>query len=80
MLLSPSRLTGIKTMTICKCGKEIQTERAELGFKVCTGCSTEQKLVGFMDYSHKTAAPIILIDPKNKEDLRKAKRVNERSR
>ena len=46
----------------------------------CVNCSREQKKVGFMDWYHKTAPELVMISPDNKENLRRAQRVNARSR
>jgi hypothetical protein len=46
----------------------------------CVNCSRETKKVGFMDWYHKTAPELVLISPDNKENLRRAQRVNARSR
>jgi hypothetical protein len=46
----------------------------------CVNCSRETKKVGFMDWYHKTAPELVMISPDNKENLRRAQRVNARSR
>jgi hypothetical protein len=46
----------------------------------CVRCSKEKAYIGFMDWHHKTAPEIVLIDPSNKEALRRAHAINERRR
>lgn len=47
---------------------------------VCKDCSTEQRAVGFMNYSHKTAPDIVLCPANAKEALRILHRANRRAR
>ena len=47
---------------------------------VCKECSAEQKTVGFMNYSHKTAPEIVLCPANAKETLRILHRANQRAR
>lgn len=61
------------------CGKVIPNERAEL-FKTCKDCTPQGKMIGFMDYGHKTAPSIVIVSPNDKDSLRKAKRAFWRSR
>lgn len=67
---------------ICKCGKEIPAERLEIlpDTTTCVECSTVPRKVGIMVYPHKTGGYCEVIDPRNKEDLRRAKRFNRRAR
>lgn len=64
----------------CLCGTKIDPERIEVGFDRCIACSDTQRVVGFMDYAHKTAGECVMVQPKNSEALRRAKRANERGR
>lgn len=53
----------------------------ETGRKViCKECSVEQKAVGFMNYSHKTAPDLVLCPANAKETLRILDRANRRAR
>lgn len=47
---------------------------------VCKDCSTEQRAVGFLSYSHKTAPELVMIPANNKENIRRCERVNRRAR
>lgn len=64
------------------CGSEIDPIRLEIlpNTKTCTGCSTEQKRVGFLVFSHKTAPDIVMVDGGDKEAVRIARRGYERAR
>jgi hypothetical protein len=46
----------------------------------CVSCSNEQRAVGFMNYSHKTAPDIVLCPANAKETLRILHRANRRAR
>lgn len=64
------------------CGKPIAEERLEAlpGTTTCVNCSTEERVVGYLSYAHKTAPALIVVNPKDKEALRLAQRANRRSR
>jgi len=64
------------------CGKPIPQIRLEAlpRATTCVACSREEKRVGFMDWYHKTAPELVVVAPENKESLRRAIRVNCRSR
>jgi len=47
---------------------------------VCIDCSTEQRAVGFLSYSHKTAPELVMVPANNKESIRRCDRVNRRAR
>jgi hypothetical protein len=47
---------------------------------ICTECSTENKAVGFMNYSHKTAPDLVVCPANAKESLRILHRANRRAR
>jgi hypothetical protein len=47
---------------------------------ICRECSTENKAVGFMNYSHKTAPDLVVCPANAKESLRILHRANRRAR
>lgn len=47
---------------------------------ICKECSVENRAVGFLSYSHKTAPELVLIPANNKEKIRRCERVNRRAR
>lgn len=47
---------------------------------ICKDCSVENRAVGFLSYSHKTAPELVMIPANNKEEIRRCKRVNRRAR
>ena len=70
----------------CKyCDSQIDYERYSFLLEtnrtmVCKSCSVENRAVGFLSYSHKTAPELIMIPANNKENIRRCKRVNRRAR
>ena len=66
------------------CGAPIPAERLEAlpHTTTCTGCSTEQRKLGFaVSYFAKgTASELAMVDPTNAEQLRRAIRANKRGR
>lgn len=53
----------------------------ETGRKIiCKECSVENRAVGFLSYSHKTAPELVMIPANNKENIRRCERVNRRAR
>lgn len=53
----------------------------ETGRKIiCKECSVEDRAVGFLSYSHKTAPELVMIPANNKENIRRCERVNRRAR
>jgi hypothetical protein len=53
----------------------------ETGRKIiCKDCSVENRAVGFLSYSHKTAPELVMIPANNKESIRRCDRVNRRAR
>jgi hypothetical protein len=64
--------------TICKA--EMPLERLECGFKTCINCSNTKKVVGFMNYSHKTAAEVVIIPSTDTESVRRASNAFNRKR
>lgn len=47
---------------------------------VCVGCSSEDRAVGFMSFSHKTAPELVLCPSGRKEAIRLMSRANRRAR
>lgn len=47
---------------------------------VCIECSSENRAVGFMNYSHKTAPDLVVCPANAKETLRILNRANRRAR
>ena len=47
---------------------------------VCKNCSTEQRAVGFLSYSHKTAPELVMVAANNTESIRRCNRANRRAR
>jgi hypothetical protein len=72
-------------MNCVSCFGDIDTERYEFLVEynrpmICKGCSTEQRAVGFLSYSHKTAPELVMVPANNKESIRRCDRANRRSR
>ena len=70
-------------MTLCEvCHEPIPFERLSAlpGTTTCVRHSGAIKRIGLMDYGHKTAPSLVVLDPTNKEALRLARRVFNRSR
>jgi|688.fasta_scaffold44541_3 hypothetical protein len=65
-----------------KCSQPIPVERLAIlpNTEECVKCSSVQRVVGFMDFGHKTGGECVAVDPSNKENLRRAIRLNERAR
>ena len=47
---------------------------------ICKECSVEQKAVGFLDWSHKTAPSLVMVPANATQTIRKLDRDNRRSR
>lgn len=72
-------------MNCVSCFGTIDTDRYEflVEFRrpmICKSCSTEQRAVGFMDFSHKTAPQLVLCPSNAKETRRILERANRRAR
>lgn len=72
-------------MNCIYCKNSVGTDRydflIETGRKIiCKECSLEQKAIGFMNYSHKTAPDLVLCPANAKETLRILDRANRRAR
>jgi hypothetical protein len=46
----------------CKCNSDIHPKRIELGYKTCTGCSTEERKAVIQINNHKTGNEIQIVD------------------
>jgi hypothetical protein len=64
------------------CGCEIPMARLEaLPYATkCVKCSDAKPLVGFMDWNHKTAPELVMVDSGDKENMRRAQRISNRAR
>ena len=67
------------------CKNHIEFDRyeflVETGRKlICKECSVEQKAVGFLDWSHKTAPSLVMVPANATQTIRKLDRANRRSR
>ena len=67
------------------CKNHIEFDRYEFlietGRKlICKECSVEQKAVGFLDWSHKTAPSLVMVPANATQTIRKLDRANRRSR
>jgi len=48
--------------------------------QVCRHCSTERRMVGYMDYGHKTAPQLVMCSANATETIRILERANRRAR
>ena len=64
------------------CETEIPKGRLEClpNTTTCVKCSRVRRPVGFMDWYHKTAPELVMVAADDTEGLRRAQRVNARSR
>lgn len=67
------------------CYYKIDHERAEFikeysRPQLCRHCSTEKRVVGFMDYGHKTAPQLVMCPANATETIRILDRANRRAR
>lgn len=69
-------------MNCTGCGQPIDQERLEVlpHTTTCVGCSKEPKVIGFMEYAHKTAGYVVFVREDDTESLRRAKRAYRRAR
>jgi hypothetical protein len=65
-----------------KCGETIPMNRllAIPNTATCVKCSNVKEYVGFMDWEHKTAPEIVFVGGDDRENLRRARAINERKR
>ena len=68
--------------TCVKCSSVIPQGRVDAlpNTTTCVRCSDVRAFVGFMDWGHKTAPEIVMIPAEDREGLRRAQRINCRSR
>ena len=65
----------------CKlCSIPIPTDRTDMGYTICTNCSTEEKKVGHIIYPHKTGAYIQVVDRETHNNLNRLDRRGARGR
>lgn len=64
------------------CGQEIPVERLEVipGCTTCVEHSREVQKVALLEYGHKTAGSVVVIDGNDTESVRRAFRAYRRSR
>jgi uncharacterized protein YaiE (UPF0345 family) len=72
-------------MNCIYCTTEIPEGRAEFLIETnrratCLKCSVEQKAVGFLDWSHKTAPSLVMVPANAKQTIRILDRANRRAR
>jgi len=70
-------------MAKCKnCQKNIPKARLEIlpDTETCVGCSEAKPMMGFMDWAHKTAPELVMVNTGDKENVRRAQRINKRAR
>jgi hypothetical protein len=67
-------------MNCSMCGERIHPDRLEIlpDTHTCTDCSDEERMVGFMIYSHKTAGEVIMTS--GAENVRRLQREYHRAR
>ncbi len=61
-------------MKCSMCSVDIPQGRIDMGYTICTNCSTEEKKVGHIIYPHKTGAYIQVVDKKTHENLNRLDR------
>ena len=61
-------------MKCSMCSTTIPTERINLGYTICTECSTEEKKLGHIIYPHKTGAYIQVVDKATHDNLNRLDR------
>jgi len=74
-----------KTMNCIYCKTDVGIDRyeflTETGRKIiCKECSVEDRAVGFMNFSHKTAPDLVICPANARETLRILHRANRRAR
>jgi len=71
---------------MCACGNEIPQGRIDVfgdsdpRSSYCVECSTEEKILGVMGFDHKTAPSLVIVDPRNKEAVRRVTQQIRRTR
>lgn len=74
-----------KTMNCIYCKTDVGIDRyeflTETGRRIlCKECSVEDRAVGFLDWSHKTAPSLVMVPANAKETRRILERANRRAR
>jgi len=64
------------------CGVIIPPARLEVlpHTTTCVGCSRATTFVGFMDWAHKTAPELVMVNSADTENVRRARRISARAR
>ena len=61
-------------MNCSMCSTTMPNERIDLGYTICTECSTEEKKLGHVIYPHKTGAYIQVVDKATHDNLNRLDR------
>ena len=61
-------------MNCSRCSKDIPRQRIELGYTICTNCSTEDKVSCHTIYPHKTGGYIQVVSKEQSENLKRLDR------
>ena len=61
-------------MNCSRCSKDIPRQRIELGYTICTNCSTEDKVSCHTIYPHKTGGYIQVVSKEQSENLNRLDR------
>jgi len=69
-----------RTCDTCNCVIPPARLEALPNTTTCVGCSRVTTFVGFMDWSHKTAPELVVVNSSDTENLRRAQRINARAR
>jgi hypothetical protein len=69
-----------RTCDTCNCVIPPARLEALPNTTTCVGCSRVTTFVGFMDWSHKTAPELVVVNRSDTENLRRAQRINARAR
>ena len=70
----------MKTCSQCFCVIPQARLDAIPGCTTCVNCSSTKPYFGLMDFSHKTAGSVVIVDGNDKESIRRMKMVYERKR
>ena len=61
-------------MKCSRCDNVVPQQRIDMGYTICTDCSTEEKKVGHIIYPHKTGAYIQVVDKDTHTNLNRLDR------
>ena len=64
----------ITYMNCSRCDRDIPQARIQLGYTICTGCSTEEKVACHTIYPHKTGGYIQVVTKEQSENLNRLDR------